>query len=73
MNLTKTQLTWIGVGLVVVVILYANRGNLPLPKEPLNADAKSNNAIDSAIEKLKNGQVMVNEMPDNVKKQLNEV
>lgn len=73
MNLSKTQLTWIAIGITVAVILYANRDNLPLTKEPLNADANGSSAIDSAIEKLKSGQVLVNEMPENVKNQLNEV
>ena len=73
MSLTNKQLAWIGIGVICVIIIYANRGNLPLPKEPLNADGDGVNAIDKAIALLKSGQIKVNEMPDNVKQQLNEV
>jgi hypothetical protein len=73
MTLTNQQLAWIGIGVVCVIIIYANRGNLPLPKESLNADGEGVNAIDKAIAKLKSGQIKVNEMPENVKQQLNEV
>jgi hypothetical protein len=73
MTLTNKQLAWIGIGVVCVIIIYANRGNLPLPKEPLNADGEGVNALDKAIAKLKSGQIKVIEMPENVKKQLNEV
>jgi hypothetical protein len=73
MKLTDKQLLWIGIGVISVIIIYANRGNLPLTKESLNADANGNNAIDKAVALLKSGQIKVNEMPENVKQQLNEV
>ncbi len=71
MKLTQKQLMWIGIGIIGIIIIYANREILPLPKEPLKAD--ENNAIDQAISKLKSGQIKVNEIPEEIKQQLNEV
>lgn len=70
MKLTKDHMMWIGVGLIGLIIIYSNRASLYPNKSTLSADG-GDGAIDKAISKLKSGQVKVNEMPEQVKQQLN--
>lgn len=70
MKLSQDNMKWIGVGILGLIIVYSNRSSLFVNKGTLSADG-GNGAIDRAISKLKSGQVKVNEMPEQVKQQLN--
>jgi hypothetical protein len=70
MKLSKDNMMWIGIGILGLIIVYSNRASLFVNKGTLSADG-GNGAIDKAISKLKSGQVKVNEMPEQVKQQLN--
>lgn len=70
LKLTKENKIWIAIAIIGGIIIYSNRGNLFAKKDKLSANSNTNSSIDNAIEKLKLGQVKVNEMPDNVRKEL---
>lgn len=69
MKLSKHE-KWILIASVgAILVLYANRANLPYDKDNLNADGdEGQNTINRAISKLKTGNVKVNDTPEEVRK-----
>lgn len=68
--MTKEQKIILGVVAVTFILLWSNRGNV-LPKESLNVEPNdSKSEIEKALIMLKTGQIKVNSIPEEVRKEI---